>query len=356
VYRDHADKDEQWVQQLHMNNVELRHQVRHTRRQDGFPVKLHMMIEATSTSDQADIIRWLPHGRAFKFFDRGRLLAEVLPHYLPGQTKFSSFQRQLNMYGFLKLTGDSSDKGAYYHECFLRGRAALSWLIFRQVGTHGSVRRKFDVESEPDFSQMAPVTKVSTMRDSDSMILSSQEYSDPNVLEPSTLPWEREFSHQGLLDALPLQLPHEHQGRERSESASLLLTMAHGQAVVSGTLLSSFSPNLFKCIGGNGVGEFHSSLGKRALFDENDSFSPKEPQWTTRGNVIDNAYNCGGSNEDAKSHVSLDLSHNCGSLWDDSDNEHEDDEVTNEEQLCTFHDYFRKTQVGMSGGQSRTSV
>jgi HSF-type DNA-binding len=132
VYHDHIDKDEQWVRQRLASDDGHARTVRDADRREVFPVKLHMMIEATSTSTHADIIRWQSHGRAFKVFDRERLVSQVLPHYLPGQKQFSSFQRQLNTYEFLKLTGSSNDKGAYYHEFFLHGRPFLSWLIFRK--------------------------------------------------------------------------------------------------------------------------------------------------------------------------------------------------------------------------------
>jgi HSF-type DNA-binding len=118
------------------------------------------MIESSSMSSHSDIIRWLPHGRAFRFYDKERLVNELLPRYLKRQTKFASFQRQLNMYGFLKLTGDHADKGGYYHPLFLRGRPALSKLIFRNDESESKVRRKWDSTTEPDFSQMPPITDV----------------------------------------------------------------------------------------------------------------------------------------------------------------------------------------------------
>jgi hypothetical protein len=61
------------------------------------------------------------------------------------------------MYGFLKLTGDHADKGGYYHPLFLRGRPALSKLIFRNEESESKVRRKWDPTTEPDFWQMRPV-------------------------------------------------------------------------------------------------------------------------------------------------------------------------------------------------------
>jgi HSF-type DNA-binding len=93
-------------------------------------------------------------------YDKDRLVNELLPRYLKRQTKFASFQRQLNMYGFLKLLGDHSDKGGYYHPLFLRGRPALSKLIFRNEESESKVRRKWDPTTEPDFLQMPPVTDI----------------------------------------------------------------------------------------------------------------------------------------------------------------------------------------------------
>jgi HSF-type DNA-binding len=172
VYHDHADMDDQRVLQLIMSNAELSSKLGGAASRELFPVKLHMMIEATSVSSQADIIRWLPHGRAFKFLDRDALVSHVLPHYLQRQKKFASFQRQLNMYGFLKLTGDHQDNGAYYHEFFLRGRSALSRLIFRlDQSSDSRVRRKFDVETEPNFSQLRPLPALSTIHSPDRAIV-----------------------------------------------------------------------------------------------------------------------------------------------------------------------------------------
>jgi HSF-type DNA-binding len=198
VYHDHANKDNQWVLQLILSNAaSLSTKVGNAA---TFPVKLHTLIEATSVdSDQADIIRWQPHGRAFKFLDRDRLVSQVLPNYLQTQKKFSSFQRQLNMYGFHKLTGDHHDHGAYYHELFLRGRPALSRLIVRPEKSESNVRRKFDVTSEPDFCQLPPMSTVSP---------STNHNGNSTIVPPPLSPPPRQASsHPELLDILPGQLP-----------------------------------------------------------------------------------------------------------------------------------------------------
>jgi HSF-type DNA-binding len=214
VYHDHSDKDDQTVLQLIMRNAELSSKLGDAANRELFPVKLHMMVEATSVSNQADIIRWLPHGRAFKFFDRDRLVSDLLPHYLQRQKKFSSFQRQLNMYGFLKLTGDHDDNGAYYHEFFLRGRSALSRLIFRLEKSDSGVRRKFDVETEPNFSQMLPLPAALTIRDSTTVPL---------------LPPRPAAAHPQMLDLRPRQPPLPQQHPQLSRESVKLSSVAKVQ-------------------------------------------------------------------------------------------------------------------------------
>ena len=45
-------------------------------------------------------------------------------------SKYSSFQRQLNIYGFTRIT-DGVDKNCYFHEHFLRGQERLLYKIIR---------------------------------------------------------------------------------------------------------------------------------------------------------------------------------------------------------------------------------
>lgn len=43
------------------------------------------------------------------------------PHRYFKQSKWTSFQRQLNLYGFVRLNQQGRDRGAYWHPLFLRG-------------------------------------------------------------------------------------------------------------------------------------------------------------------------------------------------------------------------------------------
>uniref|UniRef100_A0A7S1BSD1 HSF-type DNA-binding domain-containing protein n=1 Tax=Corethron hystrix TaxID=216773 RepID=A0A7S1BSD1_9STRA len=118
-----------------------------------FPDKLHDMLEDVALSrDLADVISWRPHGRAFVVHQPHRFVRDVLPRYFR-QSKLTSFQRQLCIYGFRRITR-GEDAGAYYHECFLRGRRALC-VRMERVKVKGTGRKPYrNPEEEPDFYTM----------------------------------------------------------------------------------------------------------------------------------------------------------------------------------------------------------
>jgi HSF-type DNA-binding len=149
VYNDHAERDDDWVEQERLERGA--EATTTTGAKKKFPLQLHLMLESVHESGLASIVRWLPHGRAFAVLNKAAF-TEVLKRYFPIQTEYSSFQRQLNIYGFFRLARERMD--VYYHELFLRGRPAMASLIPRSLTGRYSVRRKYDPGTEPDFDAM----------------------------------------------------------------------------------------------------------------------------------------------------------------------------------------------------------
>lgn len=123
------------------------------RQQNTFPIKLHSIIERSDIDNYSHIVQWQPHGRSFKIHDTFLLLEHVLKKFFY-ISKYSSFQRQLNIYGFRKLS-KGQETGCYCHELFIRGRSGLCPGILR-------LKRRPDVhwKTEPNFYEFEPLDDI----------------------------------------------------------------------------------------------------------------------------------------------------------------------------------------------------
>jgi len=82
-----------------------------------------LLFEILSRDEFSDIITWLPDGKAFTVHDRQKFIEVVSPCYFQ-ETKFGSFLRKLNRWGFCR-TVTASKFGAFYHKYFLRDYPSL---------------------------------------------------------------------------------------------------------------------------------------------------------------------------------------------------------------------------------------
>lgn len=114
----------------------------------NFPSKLHQIL---SSSAYTHILSWMPHGRAWKIHNKELLVQEVISKYFV-QSKYESFTRQLNGWGFKRLHQSGNDYTAYYHECFLRGLPHLTVLMTRVTSNLG--KQIPHVEGEPNFYEI----------------------------------------------------------------------------------------------------------------------------------------------------------------------------------------------------------
>ena len=145
----------------------------------AFPVKLHDALSEIEADGKEQIVSWQPHGRAFKIHNQEAFEDEILPKYFV-MTKKTSFLRQLNLYGFHRLSGTSLDKGGYYHELFLRGMPFLSRRMRRQKINGNGIRAAANPAQEPDFYKMPAVLPVMEAFSSSSMSMTESSTDDPD--------------------------------------------------------------------------------------------------------------------------------------------------------------------------------
>lgn len=127
---------------------------------EPFPEKLHRLLKDCEERGESDVISFCPHGRAFTVHHVERFCREVMPRYFK-QSRLTSFQRQLNLYGFKRIAS-GADACGYYHELFLKGRPALA-IYMRRVGIPKSgggpsrTPNRTQHCATPDFYSMPPV-------------------------------------------------------------------------------------------------------------------------------------------------------------------------------------------------------
>jgi hypothetical protein len=181
-YHDHAnDRDE-----------EVESEEEHHHRRGGvavaFPLKLHAVLDQVEVDGLSHVISWQPHGRCFVIHDPKEFVDHVMPNYFR-QSKLTSFQRQLNLYGFSRLTR-GADAGGYYHELFLRGKSFLCKRMMRTKVKGTKFKAASSPDQEPDFYKMKPITHVphvsSDEESHDSSHRSYEQQINQSVVQPVT--------------------------------------------------------------------------------------------------------------------------------------------------------------------------
>ncbi|ACI64509.1 HSF36, heat shock transcription factor DNA-binding domain-containing protein, DNA binding, transcription factor [Thalassiosira pseudonana CCMP1335] len=106
-----------------------------------FPMKLYDIL---CNPEFHHAISWMPHGRSWKVLNKDFFMEEICPQYF-AQTRYESFIRQVNGWGFKRMRREGPDRSSYYHENFLRGypnmidhMRRLRIILPRQVPVHNS--------------------------------------------------------------------------------------------------------------------------------------------------------------------------------------------------------------------------
>jgi hypothetical protein len=189
-----------------------------------FPWKLHEMLVATERAGQDSIVSWVPDGKAFKVHNSAEFVKTVMPCHFK-QTKYKSFQRQLNLWGFKRITraGDAS-KGAYSHPFFLKGQKLLCKQLCRQsnaaAGSSNSTAASSCKSSKvKEAIRSAPVQSLEI---------------------PSSVPCDEE--EHGILTYMDLEAPSPQLSHEGVDMTAVTVSFDNDQARFQGLLDYHVSP------------------------------------------------------------------------------------------------------------------
>jgi hypothetical protein len=95
-----------------------------------FPWKLHTMLEDAQRDGFQHIVSWVEDGTAFKVHDSKEFVAKVMPNYFY-QTRYESFRRQLNLYGFTRVV-KGPNRGIISHSYLIKSDRSLCRMFQRK--------------------------------------------------------------------------------------------------------------------------------------------------------------------------------------------------------------------------------
>jgi hypothetical protein len=163
-----------------------------------FPWKLHEMLRNCVKDGKEGVVSWLPDGKAFKVHNVGEFVNNILPLHFK-QSKYKSFQRQLNLWGFERLT-TGPDKGAYWHTQFLRDDPGLCKHLTRQRAKKSSSGASTSSGSSPIPSSVSSLSgSKSSTSSSPNSSAKATSVLHPPILVPSIKP----VGSVGASDAIP---------------------------------------------------------------------------------------------------------------------------------------------------------
>ncbi|CAJ1940771.1 unnamed protein product [Cylindrotheca closterium] len=97
---------------------------------ERFTVKLHRILEDAQAQGFSHVIQWDPGGRSFTIHQPDVFSKTIMKTYFR-QTKYKSFQRQLNLYEFKRETRNGI-RGVYSHPLFVQHDRFLCQQIKRK--------------------------------------------------------------------------------------------------------------------------------------------------------------------------------------------------------------------------------
>lgn len=222
-----------------------------------------------SRDDLKDVISWQPHGRSFKVHRPRMFEANVIPTYFE-HSKFSSFIRQANGWGFRRLT-TGRDRNSYYHPLFLRGLPHLCKTM-KRPGV--SKKLSADPEHEPDLYKIAELHPISEQPLDASILLECTVQNGPKARMPiysgmmmpskSTAPTTSNTTTTTTTTTTPQLTPHDQEALS-SFQAALGAVVA---PVPTPNFCMPFAPAAFPFAFGTAAAQFAAGFAAAAALNQ----------------------------------------------------------------------------------------
>ena len=123
-----------------------------------FPSKLFAILE--DEERYSHIVCWMGDGMAWKLIDPEKLEKDVIPNFFD-MTKFNSFVRQVNGWGFQRMNGGMG-RNIYFHEMFRRDKPELI-KDMRRCKKQSTRQKKTMNDTREAERDMSHTTHISAM-------------------------------------------------------------------------------------------------------------------------------------------------------------------------------------------------
>lgn len=118
------------------------------RRSESFPMTLHRLLADLEAAGASHIATFVGQGDAFLIKNPKMFEEIVIPDYFPRMGSFGSFQRQLNLYDFKRIS-HGPHRGAYRHSLFTRQYPLLAREM-KRTKIKGKAAKKIEENNEKD--------------------------------------------------------------------------------------------------------------------------------------------------------------------------------------------------------------
>ena len=151
-----------------------------------FPTRLYALLEKSRTDNEiAKMISWHPSGQSFKVHNAKKFSSTVQKKYFK-HTVYSSFRRQLNLWGFKRISefprAKNSQHGYYSNPIFARGQYSLCCQMRRAIVIETPCSKE---KRNVDEERLSPSSRVEIIKSRESTLQKDEK--DKPTFEPVSI-------------------------------------------------------------------------------------------------------------------------------------------------------------------------